>query len=64
MLQLRMMQINCLEMLEEGGEELKEMIRKRTADDIVDTPDYLVEAQDMLGEEEVKRYAENYRRQQ
>ncbi len=51
-------------MLEEGVEELKEMVRKRMADDIVDTPDYLVEAQDMLGEEEVKRYAENYCRQQ
>lgn len=64
MSRLRMMQINCLEMLEEGGEELKETVRKRMADDIVDIPDYLVEAQDMLGEEEVKRYAENYRRQQ
>lgn len=64
MSRLRMMQINCLEMLEEGGEELKETVRKRMADDIVDIPDYLVEAQDMLREEEVKRYAENYHRQQ
>ncbi len=54
MLWLRMMQLTCLEMLEEGGEALKETVRKWMADDIVDIPDYLVEGQDMLGEEEVK----------
>lgn len=31
--------------------------------DTLDMPDYLVEAQDALGEEETQRYMENYRRQ-
>ncbi len=51
------------EMFEESDEKTQEYVRKRMKDDSLDMPDYLLEAQETIGEEDCKRYFKNYRRQ-
>lgn len=53
----------CLQMFEDCDEATQEEVRRRRAEDTLDMPEYLIEAQDTLSDEEIKRYLGNYRRQ-
>jgi hypothetical protein len=63
MSRLRFLQLTCLEMYAESDETAQEELKRRINEDTLDMPEHLIEAQDLLGEEETKRYLENYRRQ-
>lgn len=63
MSRLRFLQLTCLEMYAESDEAAQEDLNKRMKEDTLDIPEELLEVQDVLGEEETKRYLENYRQQ-
>jgi hypothetical protein len=63
MSRLRFLQLTCLEMYAESDEAAQEDLNKRINEDTLDIPEDLQDAQDVLGEEETKRYLENYRQQ-
>lgn len=60
---LSIMRATCIEMYEESSDEIQVEVQRRMQDDTLDMPQDLLDAQDALGEEETKRYLENYRRQ-
>ncbi len=51
----------CEEMFEGSSEEAKEKVRKQVKENTLDMPDYLLEVQETLGEEETMRYFRNHR---
>lgn len=55
--------LTCLEMFSESNEETQELVRKRMKDDTLDIPEYLVEAQDTIGEDEARQYILNHHKQ-
>ncbi len=55
--------LTCLEMFSESNEETQELVRKRMKDDTLDILEYLVKAQDTIGEDEAKQYILNHRKQ-
>lgn len=63
MSRLRCLQLNSLEFYAESDEATQEDMKKRIQEDTIDALDYLLEAQDTLGEEEMKQYLTNYRHQ-
>jgi DNA helicase TIP49 (TBP-interacting protein) len=57
------MRLTSLQMFEESDAETQEMVRQRIKEDNLDMPEELAEASEAIGEEEAKRYYENYRKQ-
>lgn len=57
------MRLTSLQMFEESDAETQEMVRQRIKEDNLDMPEELAEATEAIGEEEAKRYYENYRKQ-
>ncbi len=60
---LMFMRETSLDMYGKSGEEAQCMVRKRMEDDTLDIPEYLLEVQETLGPEEVKRFLQNHRLQ-
>ncbi len=54
MSRLRCLQLNSLEFYAESAEATQEDMKKHIQEDTIDAPEYLLESQDMLGEEEMK----------
>lgn len=61
MSRLSYVKLTCLQMFEQCDEDMQEEVRKQRVEDTLDMPEYLIEAQDTLGNEEIKRYLGNYR---
>ena len=60
---LTFVRVISTEMFEESDPAKQEYVRKRMKEDAFNMPENLIEAQETIGEEEVKRYLKNYRRQ-
>ncbi len=58
---LNFVRMACNEMLKEGDEATRRQVKKRAKEDDLDMPEQLLEVQDSLGEEEIKRYFKNHR---
>ncbi len=60
MCQLNYRRLVCEEMYKDCSKEMKELVSKRMKEDTLDMPEYLVEVQEKMTEEDVKQFRVNH----